>query len=181
MIFLHFLLSSTIRKSTPVEIRFKCPVCEARDATGQAWDQTEQYKFLLLIPLGTIRTTWVKCTKCRSDSRAEIPVAELRRQSPGEIYRYIRRSLPPLVTVFLVLAVPALILPIVELVLALVALAAGWKFGGWVRKLAIVEVTLGVILNAVAFTAMLLPPEPPEKPTFAPIRHDAPPAANRKP
>src|SRR6478609_4300985 len=145
MFLLHLLISSTVEKSSPVRIRFKCPVCEARDATGEAYDQAERYKTMLVIPFRTERTTWITCTNCNSLSQAEIPVAELIRQPPGEIYRYIRRSLPPVLLILLIAGFPVAMIPIVGFIFSLMVLAAAGKYGGWVRKLAIAQVVISVL------------------------------------
>jgi hypothetical protein len=174
MFLLHLLISSEVSKSAPVRIRFKCPVCEARDATGEVYDQTERYKTLLFVPFRTERTTWITCTACKSVSQSEIPAAELVRQAPGEINRYIRRRLPPLLLILLFVGIPFSLFPVIGVIYAVTMLAAGGKYGGWVRALALVEIVLGAIMTVLMALALLLPEPAYEKPTFAPIRQTAP-------
>jgi hypothetical protein len=174
MFLLHLLISSVVEKAAPVRIRFKCPVCEARDATGVAYDQTERYKTLLVVPFRTERTTWVTCAACKSVSQSEIPVAELVRQAPGEINRYIRRRLPHLLVILLVLGIPFALFPVIGVIFSLTVLAAGGKYGGWVRGLAVTEVVLSVCFTLLMALALLLPEPAYEKPRFAPIRQPAP-------
>lgn len=177
---LHLILSSSVQKGAPVSLRFKCPVCQELHAPGEAQDRAEAYKLLHLVPLGTVRSTWVTCRACKAVSRAEVTAQELTRYAPGEVNRFIRRSLPLVLVVLLILAVPALPLPYFALLFSVPALVMGWKFGGWVRRLALIEVALGVLLGIAATIALLLPETKPAKPTFAPIRkHEAP--ANPKP
>jgi len=177
MFLLHLLISSTVEQSPPVAIRFKCPVCEARDATGEAYDQAERYKTMLMIPFRTERTTWITCQACQAVSQAEIPTGELIRQAPGEINRYIRRRLPPMLLILLIAGFPVAMLPVVGLIFSLTMLAAAKKYGGWVHKLAIVEVAVSVLGIVVMLLALILPEPAYQKPTFAPTRQPAPAAA----
>lgn len=181
MFLLHLLISSVVEKTAPARIRFKCPVCEVRDATGEAYDQTERFKTLLVVPFRTERTTWITCTACKSLSLAEIPVAELVRQAPGEINRYIRRRVPPLLVILLVLGIPLAVFPVIGPIYGITMLAAGGKYGGWVRTLAATEIVLGALFTLVMFLALLLPEPAYEKPRFAPIRQTAPASAPARP
>jgi len=174
MFLLPLLISSEVSKSAPVRIRFKCPVCEARDATGEAYDQAEQYKTLLVVPFRTERTTWVTCTSCKSVSQSEIPLAELVRQAPGEINRYIRRRLPAFLVILLFVGIPLSLFPIIGLIFSITMFVAGRKYGGWVRALAMIEIVLGVVMTLLMALALILPEPAYEKPTFAPIRQTAP-------
>lgn len=174
MFLLHLLISSTVEKSAPVRLQYKCPVCEKHGVTGEAHDQAERYKTMLFIPFHTERTTWITCTSCHSLARAEIPVAELLRQPPGEIYRYVQRSLPPLIRVFLIAGLPVAFIPVFGFAYSIPAMSVGKQYGGWARGLAITGMALSILGCLVLLLALVLPEPAYKKPTFAPIRQTAP-------
>jgi hypothetical protein len=166
----HFALSSSVQESAPVSVRFKCPACSVRDAAGVAHDRSERFKLLHLIPIGTVHSTWVKCSACGVPSLSEIPAVELTHYAPGEVNRFIRRRLPPVLIVLLVAAVPMLLIPGFGLIFSVSALAMAWKYRGWARRVALIEVVLGALLGIAFLVVLALPDTPPAKPTFPPTR-----------
>jgi len=178
--FLQILLSSSVQQSTPRPIRFKCPACEGSDVTGAVYDHTEQYKLFHLIPLGTAHSTWVTCNACKLKSRSTIPAAELIPHLPDEDHRYIRRRYPPGLILLLGAGAFLSLFPPIGFIFPFIVLAWGGKYGGWVRRLAQIEIGIGLLMSLVILIAVLLEPPAP-KPTFPPTRHASPTPAGAKP
>ncbi|HWA26090.1 MAG TPA: hypothetical protein VG734_10530 [Lacunisphaera sp.] len=179
---LHYLLTSDVQESDPIAIRFQCPACGEANAAGAVYDHTEQFKLLNFIPVGTSHSTWVTCYRCDLKSRATLPAEELARRAPGDINHFIRRRLPPALILLLIAGLLMSPFPPIGFVFPAIVLAWAGKYGGWVRRLAFIQIWLGVIMIITYIVIVLVAvANPKPKPTFPPRRQPVTAPAGAKP
>jgi len=136
------------------EVLIDCPVCHARSVSAATHDQESREKLYGLIPLNTVRSSWVVCSGCHTALRSRVRVDELEGKTPGEMADFVYADAGFIRKTFAIVALLTCLFPFVGPVIAAIMLIANWKLPGWPRTLS--WIATGVSLVATGFVVLLL-------------------------
>jgi hypothetical protein len=136
-------------------IQFSCPKCR-KVSQGKACQFVDSIMLLYVLPLGTIRNTYVACDDCGLKLRTQLGLEDLERMHGLQIDEFLSYS-PSFVFKFL--AITALLLcmaPILGTIVAAIAAGGTYHFNGWPKKLSITALLISLVPTTIAIVGLLL-------------------------
>lgn len=134
-------------------ILINCPNCRAKGVRAVVHELVETYKVVI-----KHRTTWVRCSACGYDLYSKVGAEQLRGHTPEELQGVVVRRVSLISKFFAIAAIALCWAPVMGLVLSAVALALNWKNPGWLRKMSIIALVIGVLFTGAFWLLQWLLP-----------------------
>jgi hypothetical protein len=146
---------SVLRRDAPgPRVQFACPACLAAAAAGETYERHETFRALHLIPLFSVRNTYVVCGTCHAHLLSQLTLDDLRQHADSDISPFLSFSISLVAKALSVLAILLCWFPFVGIALAAIALAATYKRRTIWRTLAIISLVVSLLL-ALGFVILM--------------------------
>jgi hypothetical protein len=137
------------------EIVIDCPTCGERGVAASTYDEQIRESVAGLIPVNSVRRSWVACSHCKATVRSRLPAADLDGKTPVELADLIYIDASFYQKALAIIALVVAIFPLVGTVVAAIALFANRKIPVWSKTVSIVALGLS-FLPIVVFAGGLL-------------------------
>lgn len=143
------------RNAPGPSITFDCPHCGKAATTATTADRTESVSLFHIVPLFSLRNTFVTCGACKRQLLATLPASDPARLAPSQVARYVAGRVSFVTKCVVVLSLFLFWAPLIGLILSLAGLWAGWKHKGWIRTTATVTTIASVVVTLLVIFILI--------------------------
>jgi len=140
---MHFLLGTIAKEVPGPDLVIDCLWCGKHGVSARSRKRTEWLMLFHVLPLFPFHTVFVQCDSCHKDMVAKCALGELAQSNPLTLKHLLVKNVTFVGRVCIVLGFLLCWAFFVGLIPAIIGYAYGRKYGGRMKKIAL----LGLILN----------------------------------
>jgi len=137
-------------------VQFECPKCHRSGTIGLSYDRRETLLLLHLVPLFTLKNTFVICGDCKAHLLAQLTIDELRQHQDSDVSPFLSFEISFVLKTLSVLSLLLCWFPVLGIVLASITLIATIKSPSIWRTLAIISLVASFISTFVLIVIPLM-------------------------
>lgn len=138
--------AESVTTAGPV-VRINCPKCNAKSVPAETFEQVDDLLLFYFIPMGRMRNTFVRCSKCKKQSISRVRTDEIQNYSAEALEPYLVARVPLICQFLAVASVLLFFFPIVGLAMGVIAVLANLKTAGWPKIVSWIGGGLSVIAS----------------------------------
>jgi len=156
---MHIVIGISSRETDSRQVKINCPVCHKTETPALARDMTEKLTLFHLVPFFISKATFVGCS-CGASLLSSQKANVLANVDSDFGARYLRLRVSPIVKALVLGGLFAWFLPVAGLIWNGCALAAAWRYRGWMQKTSGVLCALSLLTTAALFLPTTGPADP---------------------